>query len=177
MKKAECIERYGEEEWERRLEQGREYNKVHREEAKAYTKKYREEHLEETKAAVKKYHEEHPEEIKAHNQKAHQEQCRKGGKYYDRYLAYEHIGLRGDRNAIRKKHAHQYKPYKQIIAPDSQIHHEWMPKTAEYRGLALVEKEPHQYGIVDVIEILEGKITLLTEEEVGRGKENEKESI
>jgi hypothetical protein len=79
-------------------------------------------------------------------------------------------GLQGARNKIRLKHRNQYRPYKQIIAPDSQIHHEWIPKTAEYRGLALVEANAHQYGIVDVIQILDGKITLLTEEQVRKAR-------
>ena len=69
------------------------------------------------------------------------------------------------------KHAKQYKPCKAIIATDSQLHHEWIPKTAEYRGLALVEKDQHMHGFVDVIKILDGKITLLTEEEVKNGGE------
>jgi len=32
--------------------------------------------------------------------------------------------------------------------------------------LALVEKDQHMRGIIDVIEVLEGKITLLTEEAI-----------
>jgi hypothetical protein len=72
------------------------------------------------------------------------------------------------------KHAHQYKPYKDSIAPDSQIHHEWVPETAEYRGVALVEAEQHMHGFVDVIEILAGKITLLTEEEIKNGKKKKR---
>lgn len=83
-------------------------------------------------------------------------------------------GIQGDKNKIRMKHAHQYKPYKMIIALESQIHHEWVPDTPEYRGVALVEKDQHMHGFVDVIEILDGKITLLTEEEVKRGKRNKK---
>ena len=38
----------------------------------------------------------------------------------------------------------------------------------------MVEADAHQYGIIDVIEILDGKITLLTEEEV---KAKNKKSI
>jgi hypothetical protein len=164
MKKAEIIERYGEAEYTRRLEQGREYKKAHREEANATTKKYREEHLEETKAAVKKYQDEHPEKMIAINH----ERNRKGGKYYDKMLEDKRTGIPGEKNKIRSKHQYKYKPYKDIIAPESQIHHEWIPDTCEYRGVALVEAEQHMHGFVDVIEILDGKITLLTEEEVKR---------
>jgi hypothetical protein len=136
MNKEERIKRYGEEAYEKKLEQNRERNE--------------------------KWQEEHPEEVIANNQEIH----RRGGKYYDKHLKDNRTGLRGDRNRIRKKHAKQYKPYKDIIAPDSQIHHEWVPRTSEYTGMALVEKDAHMHGFVDVIEILDGKITLLTEEEV-----------
>jgi exonuclease VII large subunit len=181
MKNEEIIRRYGKEAYEKQLEQMREYYKAHREELKAVNKRYHEEnredriaaskeyigeHLEQEKARAKKYLEQHPERVKA----IRHEQHRKGGKYYDRNLKNEHSGLRGDKNRIRMKHAHQYKPYKDIIAPDSQLHHEWIPNTDEYRGVALVEAEQHMHGIVDVIEILNGKITLLTEEEVKKGK-------
>ena len=158
MKKSECMKQYGEEAWKRRLEQGREYNKAHREEAKEYNRNYREQHPEETAARS-------------------QELSRKGGKYYDRHQEYQHTGVQGARTKIRNRHGNQYKPFKDIIAPTSQIHHEWVPESAEYRGVALVEKDQHQYGIIDVIEILDGKITLLTEEEVKRGKKREKESL
>ena len=40
-----------------------------------------------------------------------------------------------------------------------------VPKTARYMGVALVERNLHRHGIIRVIEILEGQITLLTEEE------------
>lgn len=41
--------------------------------------------------------------------------------------------------------------------------------TAKYTDVALVESNPHQYGYIDVIQILEGKITLLTEKEILKG--------
>lgn len=156
MKKEEYIKRYGEAAYEKMSEQNRER-----------TKTYREKHREELNAAQKKYNEEHPEEVIATSQ----EQCRKGGKYYDNHLEYNQTGIQGERHTIRVTHARQWKPYKDIITPDSQIHHEWIPKTAEYRGVALVEAKPHQYGIIDVILILDGEITLLTEGEVKGEKE------
>lgn len=54
-----------------------------------------------------------------------------------------------------------------IIAPDSQLHHEWVPETCEYRGVALVEAEQHMHGFVDVI--VDGEITRLTEEQIRNG--------
>lgn len=166
MKKEEIIERYGEEAYEKKLEQSRKWHKAHREKEKAQSLKWRKEHQEEKKATDKKYREAHPEGIKADGQKA----CRKGGKHYERRQKYKTTGLQGERNRIRGKHGNQYRPYKQIIAPESQIHHEWVPDSAEYRGVALVEAEAHMRGFVDVIEILDGGITLLTEEEVRKGK-------
>lgn len=132
MNKEEFISRYGEEGYEKMLEQTRVWQK------------------------------EHPEELKLRSQK----QCRKDGEYYDKKVEYNRTGLQGERNKIRKKHAYQYRSFKMIIAPDSQLHHEWIQKTAEYRGVALVEKDPHQYGIIDVIQILDGNITLLTEKDI-----------
>jgi exonuclease VII large subunit len=164
MKKEEYIERYGEEAYEKILEQKQAYHKANKETDNARSKKYREEHPEQVKARNKKYNEEHPEQVKTNAQ----EQDRKGGKRYEKHLEYQHTGLQGDRNRIRNKHNKQYKPYKDIIAPASQIHHEWVPDTSEYRGVALVEKDQHMHGIVDVIEILDGEITLRTEEEVSK---------
>ena len=97
------------------------------------------------------------------------ETSRKGGKYYEKKLEYNRTGIQGRRKVVRVTHGHLYRPYKQIIAPDSQIHHEWIPETANYRGVALVEKDQHMHGFIDVIQILEGEITLLTEDEVKTG--------
>ena len=151
MKKEECIAKYGEEAWQKLLEKRQAYYKEHKEEAVAYSKKY---------------NEEHPEETKANQHEAN----RKGGKRYAEKIEYQTTGIQGERHRIRIKHADKYRPFKNIIAPESQIHHEWVPQTAEYRGVALVEADAHMHGFVDVIQILDGKITLLTEEEVKNGK-------
>lgn len=108
------------------------------------------------------WHEEHPEEVLASNREAN----RKGGKRYEKNLIYQRTGLRGARNSIRTNHAMQYRPFKKIIAPDSQIHHQWVPETSEYTGVALVEANQHMHGFIDVIEILEGKINVFTEKEI-----------
>lgn len=97
---------------------------------------------------------------------ANRQRGRKGGKYYEKHLRDSQTGLRGDRNKIRCKDRRRWRKYKNFIAPDSQLHHQWVPNTAEYTGLALVEANPHRYGIIDVIQILDGKITLLTEKEI-----------
>lgn len=122
----------------------------------AYKKKlqqtldWRREHLEEPEKAIANRH----------------EWSHKGGKYYKHYREHQSTGIPGERNLIRNKHRSRYRKYKQIIAPESQIHHEWVGNTAKYRGMALVEREQHQYGFVDVIQILEGKITLFTEDDI-----------
>ena len=91
---------------------------------------------------------------------------RKGGKYYKKKLIYDGTGLRYERNKIRAGHRRLWAVYKHIIAPGSQLHHEWLSGTADYNGVALVEADQHMHGIIDVIQILEGKITLLTEKEI-----------
>lgn len=140
MEKEERIGRYGEATYEKWLQQSRGWNA--------------------------QWREANPDKVAANNQEAN----RKGGKYYKKHLKHEHIGLRGERNKIRTKHANRYRPFKQIIAPNSQIHHEWIPNTAEYAGVALVEKDQHMHGYVDVIKILDGKITLFTEKEIREQK-------
>jgi len=97
------------------------------------------------------------------------EHNRKGGKYYEHKKHYQMTGIPGERHLIRTIHGKQYRHFKRIIAPDSVMHHEWIPGTADFRGVALVEKDQHQYGIIDVIQMLDGDITLLTEKEVRGG--------
>ena len=91
---------------------------------------------------------------------------RKGTESYERKRLYQMAGIPYTKRLIRGKHQEQWKPFKQIIAPNSVLHHEWIPNTADYRGVALVEKNQHQHGFIDVIQVLEGEITLLTEAEI-----------
>lgn len=183
--KEDYIKRHGEEAYQRLLQRNRDYyeaNKeerikqirdwqnVHKTRVTKQRNEFRKAHLVEHNTRCQKWAKKNPEKIKTHNQ----ESCRPGGKWYKHRLEYNRTGLRGERNRVRDKHRRQYRPFKMIIAPDSQIHHEWVPSTAEYTGVALVEAKPHQYGIVDVIEILDGKITLLTEEQI---KNKNKKSI
>ena len=91
---------------------------------------------------------------------------RKGGQYYDKKLKYNRTGLPGDRKRLRSIHGNRWRKYKRFVAPGSQLHHCWMCGTAKYRGLALVEANAHMHGFIDVIEVLEGQITLFTEEEI-----------
>ena len=86
-----------------------------------------------------------------------------GGKYYEKNQFNKQHGLRHEKELIRMTHRNLYRPFKRIISPETQIHHEWIPGTSDYTGVALVEKDPHMHGFIDVIQILEGEITLLTE--------------
>lgn len=104
------------------------------------------------------------------------EQNRKGGIYYEYKLEYDRTGLRGERNRIRVKHANQYGQYKKIVAPESQIHHQWIWGTSNYTGVALVEKDQHMHGYIDVIQILDGEITLFAEKDLMR-EQNENKNI
>ena len=104
----------------------------------------------------------YPEKVKAVNAETN----RKGGKYYDHKLEYNRTGLQHLRQLVRGLHNRIYAKYKHIIAPLSQIHHEWVPGTAKYAAVALVEAKPHQYGLIKPLIVLEGKITLMTEKEI-----------
>lgn len=112
--------------------------------------------------ACRKWREENPDEVRANGK----QQCNKGGKYYEKCKEYNNTGLRNERNRVRSEHQNLYRPFKKMIAPNSQIHHGWIPETANYTGVALVEANQHMHGIIDVIKILEGEIILFTEAEV-----------
>ena len=147
MKKEDYIEKYGEDAYGKQQEQTRNWQSVHPARVLENARIW----------AIN-----NPEKVLARNH----EMCRKDGKRYERYRKIETTGLRGARNCIRKGHAQRWRKFKKIIAPDSQLHHQWIPGTADYAGVALVEQDQHLHGFIDVIEILEGEITLLTEAEI-----------
>jgi len=107
------------------------------------------------------------------------EQCRKGGKYYEQHRKYKSTGIQHERELIRAKHHRMYAIHKYTVDPQglTQIHHEWIIGTAEYRGVALVDAKLHRRGIIEVIEVLEGEITLLIEEKQNMKEEREKEAV
>lgn len=180
MKKEDHIRKYGQESYEKMLQRGREWKKAHREELmtrdrkwrethqgerNAQSREWRETHREYVKTTSAEWYKTHPEEVKQRNQ----EVDRKGGKYYEKHNTWRMQGIPHDRDLVRMKHRRKWRSYKQIIAPETQLHHQWLPDTANYRGVALVEKNQHMHGFIDVIQILEGEITLLTETEVRTG--------
>ena len=162
MNKEEFIKRYGEKAWLKILERHRDWKETHKEEIKEQNEGYRETHKEE----ITNWGEENKEE-------QNKQRNQKGGKYYEENLSKNRTGLRGERGDVRHKHGHIYLPYKKIIDPEglTQLHHQWTPNTANYRGVALVEKDQHMHGFIDVIQLLEGEITLLTEAETRNNEE------
>jgi len=110
----------------------------------------------------------HPEKVQARNHELN----RRGGRFYEAKRAYMMRGIPHEKNLFRSMHYRKYDEYKKIIDPEglTQLHHSWLNDgTAGYSGVALVEKDQHMHGYIDVIRILEGVITLLTEEEVKKG--------
>ena len=128
-------------------------------ERKEYDRKRYLTHKEDRDAKNKVWARLHPEAYA----KYHEQWQRKGGSHYAQTRAYESTGLRYKRSYVRNRHGTQYRKYKRFFALGSQIHHEWIPGTAKYTGLALVETDKHRHGYIDVIKILDGKITLFTE--------------
>jgi hypothetical protein len=159
MNKSEFIGKYGETAYARKLAQKREWNKQNPERDTENHRRWREENSERVAETRRRWAEGNPQKII----QSHREASRKGGEFYEKRLEYDHTGIPGDKNKIRGKHRREYKPYKDIIAPESQIHHQWKPNSAEYVAVALVEKDAHMRGFINVIEILDGEVNIFTE--------------
>lgn len=166
--KDEYIAKHGEEAYGKRLEQRRKWGGNLPGGEAQRSRERRGEYPEAFKIAKERYNEKHPEVRLMHNR----EGSRKGGRRYEKKQIYKHTGLQGEKNKIRGVHANRWRQYKLIIAPGSQLHHQWMPGTAKYTGLALVEANQHMQGIIKVIKIVCGKITLLTEKEIKEQNQN-----
>lgn len=165
MNKEERIRRYGEVAYAKLLQQRRDWRRDHPKEVKERDQEWKRTHRKEIRESDRLRCLDNPDRVKANSQ----EISRKDGKYYERHRKYFSTGIPHEKELVRGNHGCLYRPYKQIIAPDSQIHHEWLPDSANFRGVALVEKNQHMHGFVEVIQILEGEITLLTEEEIKIG--------
>lgn len=159
MKKKEFIKTYGQVAYEKHLQKSRDWKVQHCEEMNAQMEKYHAQHRDEDKARTAAWREANPEKKLAQDR----EKGHKGGKGYAHQQVYRRKGIQGKRNVIRAKHQKQYRALKHVIAPDSQLHHGWIDGTAKYTGVALVETEAHRHGIIKVIKVLEGKITLFRE--------------
>lgn len=167
MKKKEFIGRRGEAAYERMQDQSREWQKANQKLVSAKHKRWMKTNPDRTIASHKKWEGLNQEKRKA----IHQAQGCKMGKHYERHRIYNHTGLQGERNKVRNSHGRRWREYKNIIAPGSQLHHQWLPGKSEYSGLALVEADLHMHGIIDVIQVLDGEITVFTEKELREGGE------
>jgi hypothetical protein len=64
---------------------------------------------------------------------------RKGGESYDTYKKYNVTGIRGKRTRVRAIDGKNWRPFKKIIAPETEVHHLWKDGSAEFFGLAIVD--------------------------------------
>jgi hypothetical protein len=160
------IAKHGEAAYAKRLEQRREWGKKLPGGEKQLSQDRRDANPEESRVNDRAWRERNPQKIIEKGRKV----SRKGGAYYEKKQKYKQTGLSGEREHIRMRHGYYWRKYKNFVAPDSQLHHQWVPNTAKYTGLALVEKDQHMRGVIDVIQILDGKITLLTEKEIREQK-------
>jgi hypothetical protein len=154
MNKEEYIGRYGEVAY-----------KKYRESNRIWMNKWHTTHVDEARKRGVQWKVSNPNKVKAHDQ----EISHKGGKYYDKALIRATTGVSGEKHKIRNKDNRIYKPFKDFVDPSglTHLHHEWLNNgTSNYRGVALVEADQHMRGFIDVIQILEGEITLLTEREI-----------
>ena len=160
--KEDFIEKHGKDAYAKRLERRREWGANLPGGEKQRSQDRRDADPEQAREYDRAWRDRNPQKIIEKGKKV----SRKGGKYYKKQQVYKQTGLQGERNKIRYKHANQWRKYKRIIAQDSQVHHQWQKASAEYDGIALVEANKHRYGIIDIIQILEGEITILTEREI-----------
>ena len=68
----------------------------------------------------------------------------KGGTHYEKEKEYNRTGLRGERHRIRCIHRKAYRLFKKFFGIDTNIHHEWIPGTAKYRSICVLEVEDHK---------------------------------
>jgi hypothetical protein len=141
--------------------QGRRRHKIFSKQEAEYRQIRLKKYPERGNAGKRKWREANREKIKV----TQREWNRKGGKHYEKSQLYNLSGLQGARAKIRGKHGQKWRPYKRIIAPNSEIHHCWLDNSSDYSCVALVEKDKHRHGIIDMIQILEGEITLFREGE------------
>lgn len=133
---------------------------------KDFIKKYGKKAYLKQQEQTKDWQSANPSRLQAASKRQNLKRQRKDGEDYEKAIIYQMNGIPHAKGLIRRKHGYQWWQFKQIIAPESQIHHQWLLGTADYRGVALVEADSHMHGFIDVIQILEGEITLLTEAEI-----------
>lgn len=160
--KSEYIAKHGEEAYAKRLEHRREWGRRLPGGEAQRSRERREEDPKKWRTYYRERSRKDPEKVKEKGRQV----SRKGGKYYEKKQKYKQTGIPGERERIRMRHGYYWREYKNFVAPNSELHHQWVPNTAEYTGLALVEKDAHRHGDIDVIQIIEGEITLLSERDI-----------
>ena len=66
--------------------------------------------------------------------------------------------IQEERNRIRHEHYRRWKNYGKEFFQNVDIHHVWIEGTADYTGVAFVEREAHRRGIIRVVSIIRGKV-------------------
>jgi hypothetical protein len=67
--------------------------------------------------------------------------------------------IQAERDKIRARDGRKWRSLKQQYFQELDVHHSWVEDTSNYLGAALVEKEAHRKGLINVVQILEGQIT------------------
>ena len=79
-------------------------------------------HRKETNTCERAWAKRNPGKIKTYDR----ETSHKGGKYYEKHKLAHKEGLPGEKERVRGKHQRMWTPFKRIIAPESQLHHQWV---------------------------------------------------
>lgn len=133
-----------------------------------YVRRYGVESYERYRKNIRIWLKKHASQVQEIQKISSAERNRKNGKYYAKKRQFETTGIQRVKRLVRAKHQKRWNKYKQIIAPNSELHHEWIPNSGRYRGVALVDKEKHRHGVINPIQIIEGKIMLFSEPEIRR---------
>lgn len=166
MKKEEYIKKYGVEKWLEYIAYQRDYytkniEKV-REKNREYQREYQRKYYAENKEKVKERCREHIREYQ-HKYYADIEIRGRVHEYMKKYCGSlsDHNSIPYRKSLIRQRDHHRFFSIKQFFQNlQTDIHHEWIPNTADYTFIALVERDKHRYNIIDPIVILEKKVVL-----------------
>ena len=123
MRKEDYIRKRGIAAYEELLQQSKDWKKAHPKERRVINNKWAERN---------------PEKVKAHGRKI----SRKGGKYYEHRRQHQANGIPHEKVLIRNKHGYHYRSYKRIIAPDSVLHHQWLPGYWKLQRCRLSRERP-----------------------------------
>jgi hypothetical protein len=134
MNKNAFIEKWGIVAYEKRMKMSRDWRQAHPENTEKWHKQIRD------------WKRTHPIRVKRIARDSYR-------KHRQEILNRQCTDTEGMRRSIRAKCGRIWALYKNIIAPGSRLHYEWIPETVEYKCIALVEKDQSQYSFNDVIHI------------------------